>query len=78
VLTDLTRDAIAAFGLRRCSRLDIRMDADGDPYLLDVNPNPDLSPTDAMHVMAQASGRSFNWMVQRLLDLALQDRRQEN
>jgi D-alanine-D-alanine ligase len=75
-LTDLARSAIAAFGLRRCSRLDIRMDADGELYLLYVNPNPDLSPMEAMPVMAQASGRSFNWMVQRLLDLALQDRRQ--
>ena len=78
VLADLAHRTIVAFGLRRCSRLDIRIDADGAPYLLDVNPNPDLSPTESMHVMAQASGRDFNWMVQRLLDLALQDRRLES
>ena len=75
-LTDLAHDAIAAFGLRRCSRLDIRMDAAGALHLLDVNPNPDLSPAETMHLMAQASGRSYNWMVQRLLDLALQGRGQ--
>lgn len=75
-LTDLAHDAIAAFGLQRCSRLDIRMDAAGALHLLDVNPNPDLSPAETMHLMAQASGRSYNWMVQRLLDLALQGRGQ--
>lgn len=73
-LTDLARGASDAFGLRRCSRLDIRMDAGGALYLLDVNPNPDLSPVATMHAMAEASGRSFTWMVERLLQLAVQHR----
>lgn len=76
-LVELGRRTAAAFNLRRCSRLDIRMDASGALYLLDVNPNPDLSPVATMHAMAEASGRRFTWMVERLIDLARSTRRKD-
>lgn len=69
-LRALARRTAAAFGLRRCSRLDVRMDSDGEFYLIDVNPNPDLSPVATMHAMASAGGHDFEWLLGRLIEMA--------
>jgi D-alanine-D-alanine ligase len=69
-IRQLARHTCETFGVQRCTRLDIRMDDQDGLYVLDVNPNPDLSPVATMHVMADAAGWGFDGMVQRLLDLA--------
>ena len=69
-LRDLAHRTVAAFAIQRCSRLDIRMDDAGALYLLDVNPNPDLSPVSVMHKTASVAGFGFDGLVQRLLELA--------
>jgi D-alanine-D-alanine ligase len=69
-LRNLARKTALAFGIQRCSRLDIRMDDAGRFYVIDVNPNPDLSPIATMHAMARAAGYGFDGLVQRLLNLA--------
>jgi D-alanine-D-alanine ligase len=69
-LRDIALKTARAFGLRRCSRLDIRMDDAEGLHVLDVNPNPDLSPIATMHKMAEVAGFGYDGMVQRLLDLA--------
>jgi D-alanine-D-alanine ligase len=69
-LQDIARRTAQAFGLQRCSRLDIRMDDAEGLHVLDVNPNPDLSPIATMHKMAEVAGFGYDGLVQRLLDLA--------
>jgi D-alanine-D-alanine ligase len=69
-IRQLARRTGETFGVQRCTRLDIRMDDQDGLYVLDVNPNPDLSPASTMHVMAEAAGWGFDGMVRRLLDLA--------
>ncbi len=69
-LRALARQTAAAFNIRRYARLDVRTDSDGAAWLLDVNPNPDLSPIATMHRMAHVAGWGFEGLVQRLLDLA--------
>jgi D-alanine-D-alanine ligase len=66
----LAHQTASAFNIRRYARLDVRTDADGAVWLLDVNPNPDLSPIATMHRMAHVAGWGFEGLVQRLLDLA--------
>lgn len=43
-LADLARRAYAALGIRDYGRVDFRCDANGNPHILEVNPNPDFSP----------------------------------
>jgi D-alanine-D-alanine ligase len=69
-LKTLARQTASAFNIRRYARLDVRTDSAGAVWLLDVNPNPDLSPIATMHRMAHVAGWGFEGLVQRLLDLA--------
>lgn len=73
-LASVARRTCVAFGVQRCTRLDVRMDEHDGLHVLDVNPNPDLSPMGSMPLMADVAGWGFDGLVQRLLDLAQRGR----
>ena len=52
-----------ALGLRGYARTDVRLDARGVPCVLDVNPNPDLSPGSGIHRAVVEAG----WTWQRFV-----------
>lgn len=70
--------AVAAFqamDLRDYGRVDIRLTADGVPYVIDVNPNCDLSAeAGGFARAAKAGGLSYKDVILRLLELALSRR----
>ena len=50
----------------------MRVDArTNEPYILEVNPNPDLAESCAFTASAHASGRTYGQMICELVDLAL-------
>ena len=68
----LYRTARAAYEADRCrdlARLDIRL-RDGVFYILDINPNPDISSDASMACAAEIAGFSFGAMGSRLIHLA--------
>jgi len=65
--------AVTAFqklGVRGFARVDMRL-RDGQPYVLEVNVNPDLSPSAGFFRSARAGGHSYTSMVLNILRLAL-------
>jgi D-alanine-D-alanine ligase len=63
------RSAYEAYRCRDLARLDIRL-RNGIFYILDINPNPDMSSDASMACAAEAAGFSFGAMGSRLIHLA--------
>jgi D-alanine-D-alanine ligase len=64
------RQAWAAIGCRGYARLDVRVSAEGIPYVVEVNCNPDIAPDAGFYRAARAAGYSYQDMVVRMLQLA--------
>ena len=66
--------AVAAFQLLGCrdyARVDMRLDSEGRPFVLEVNPNPDLTQGVAFMESSQAAGMSFAETLGRIVEMAL-------
>jgi D-alanine-D-alanine ligase len=66
--------ALQAYKATRCrdyARVDMRVDEDGQPFILEVNPNPDLTDGAAYMMCAVASGRTFAETLGTIADLAV-------
>ena len=59
------------FGCRDYARVDMRIDRDGKIYILEVNPNPDISPQSGMTRALTVRGMKYEEFVGRLLERAL-------
>jgi D-alanine-D-alanine ligase len=66
--------AYRVMGCRDYARVDMRIDADGEPYVLEVNPNPDLADGSAFMLCAEASGRTYAETLIEIASLALKRR----
>ena len=60
------------FGCRDYARVDIRVDREGKIYVIDVNPNPDISPQAGMTRAIKAQGMAYEEFIGGLLERALQ------
>lgn len=62
------------FGCRDYARVDLRLDAEENIYIIDVNPNPDISPEAGMTRAIKAEGMTYREFIGGLLERALQRR----
>ncbi len=69
-VTAAARHAFAALDCRGYARVDMRIGKRGEVFVIDVNPNCDLSPAGGFFRAAKAAGLSYADMVKKLLSLA--------
>jgi D-alanine-D-alanine ligase len=64
--SELYSMALKAYNLVGCrdyGRVDFRVDRFGTPYVLEVNPNPDINPTAGLANMASKAGMSYAQLI---------------
>ena len=70
-ISSLALKTYNAVECRDFGRVDFRVDKEGKPYVLEINPLPSLSTGDVFMVVAKEIGISYAEMIGRILDSAL-------
>ncbi len=70
-LQDLAVRAYKSVDCRDFGRVDFRVDEAGNPYVLEINPLPNLSPDDVFVLFAKVKGMSYNQIINKIMDEAL-------
>ncbi len=71
-LKELAIRTYKAVECRDFGRVDIRVDAAGNPFVLEINPLPSLSTEDVFGILAEHLGLTYGDMIRRLLKTALE------
>jgi D-alanine-D-alanine ligase len=77
LVQDLARRAHRALGCRDMSRVDVRLDPDLRPYLLELNAIPGCTEKSLLPKAARRAGIDFPRLTDRLVAAALERRRQQ-
>ncbi|RUX06394.1 ATP-grasp domain-containing protein [Mesorhizobium sp. M2A.F.Ca.ET.037.01.1.1] len=70
MLREISAATFRACLCRDLARVDLRIDRSGQPFVLEINANPDLSKGASFPVSAKTAGHSFSSLINRILDLA--------
>jgi len=70
-LKELARQACKACGCRGYARVDMRADDNGKIYVLEVNPNPDISPQAGCARQSLAAGLSYAEFIKIIVEQAI-------
>ncbi len=71
-LQTLAVRAYKSVDCRDFGRVDFRVDGQGNPYVLEINPLPNLSPDDVFVLFGTSVGLSYDQIINKILDEALQ------
>lgn len=72
----ISQTALTAFKLLGCrgyARVDMRLDAEEVPNVLEVNPNPDISPGYGAARQAKAAGMTYSQLTEKIVMFALEE-----
>jgi D-alanine-D-alanine ligase len=72
-LKDLAIECWRLFGLRGYARVDFRVDAAGQPWILEVNTNPCIAPTSGFAAAMERAGLTYDEGIRRIVEAALPD-----
>jgi D-alanine-D-alanine ligase len=70
-LTDLAIQCWHLFDLRGYARVDFRVDENNQPWILEVNTNPCLSPDGGFAAALEQAGLTFNQAIERIIQDAM-------
>jgi len=67
----LAKRVYRALGLSGYARIDVRMDAEGNVYVLEANPNPQIAHDEDFSDSAEKAGYTYKDLLQELLNIGL-------
>jgi D-alanine-D-alanine ligase len=70
-LRDVALAAYRAVKLRDYGRIDMRLSAKGEIYVIEANPNPWLASGQEFAMAARASGRTYTQLIGEIVDMAM-------
>jgi D-alanine-D-alanine ligase len=70
-LVDLSLQCWRLFDLKGYARVDFRVDRAGRPFVLEINPNPCLSPDAGFAAMLERAGMDFDACIDRIIAACL-------
>jgi len=70
-LADLSVKCWKTLGLRGYARVDFRMDNAGNPYILEVNANPCITPGSGFYAACEHAGITFTQAVEQIINDAI-------
>ncbi len=70
-MQQMSLNAFAALGCRDFARVDFRVDGNGIPWFLEINPLPTFAPDGTFAVLAEVMGQSYPEWLSKVLDEAL-------
>lgn len=73
-ISELAVKSYKAIGCKGLSRVDFLLSEDNKPYVLEVNTSPGMTETSLFPDAAKAAGISFPDLVEKLINLALEDK----
>ncbi len=71
-ITAAVKTAFQLLGCRGYARVDMRMDHEGRLNIIEVNPNPDISPGAGTVRQARAAGMDYTMFIRKIIDLAME------
>ena len=72
-IRDLGLRSVQCLGCRGAARVDFRLDPRQNPFVLEVNTIPGMTPTSLVPMAAKAAGMSYDGLVARMLELAFDE-----
>ena len=70
-IKDVALRTYQAVECRDFGRVDVRVNRQGQPYVLEINPLPSLAAADVFNLLAKHLGSNYDAMINRILDYAL-------
>jgi D-alanine-D-alanine ligase len=73
-INDIVEKSYLLTGCGGYARVDMRMNRLGKVYVLEVNPNPDISPDSGAALQAKSAGMNYTDFIGKIISLALEDK----
>ena len=70
-LQEMAVRAYKSVDCRDFGRVDFRVDEEGNPYVLEINPLPNLNPDDVFVIFGKVVKMSYNQIINKIMDEAL-------
>lgn len=81
VKSKIEKIALRAYTVMNCrdyARVDIRLSKENIPYVIEVNPNPDISPDSGFVRAANAEGITYNELLKTITSFALERKKNDS